>query len=141
MNPSKRKLILVGYWLGPSAPGWPDVRDFVDPSWDNAERRAVLDWLRAGESFLHMWGYSRCRFCDILNGTRELTDGVYVWPEGLAHYIFAHEVRLPRPVVDRALLGVPVNRKSIERAIGPVRLWEPSLRDGTSWSSQRPDWK
>lgn len=28
-------------------------------------------------------------------GHRDLTDGVYVWPEGLAHYVKAHAVRLP----------------------------------------------
>ncbi|MFT5048691.1 MAG: hypothetical protein ACI8QZ_000078 [Chlamydiales bacterium] len=28
-------------------------------------------------------------------GSRCLTDGEWVWPEGLAHYVEAHHVRLP----------------------------------------------
>lgn len=33
-------------------------------------------------------------------GSKCLTDGNWVWPEGLAHYIEAHEVRLPDEFVD-----------------------------------------
>jgi hypothetical protein len=28
-------------------------------------------------------------------GGRDLTDGVWMWPEGLAHYVERHAVRLP----------------------------------------------
>ncbi|HEY1188039.1 MAG TPA: hypothetical protein VGE74_10300 [Gemmata sp.] len=28
-------------------------------------------------------------------GGRDLTDGVWMWPEGLAHYVECHAVRLP----------------------------------------------
>lgn len=40
-------------------------------------------------------GSSRCRICSCLNGCRDLTDGYYLWPEGLAHYVLDHSVRLP----------------------------------------------
>jgi len=33
-------------------------------------------------------------------GTRCLTDGRWVWPEGLAHYIEVHHVRLPEEYVE-----------------------------------------
>jgi hypothetical protein len=33
------------------------------------------------------------------HGHREFTDGTYQWPEGLAHYLWVHEVRLPAAVV------------------------------------------
>jgi len=36
-----------------------------------------------------------CRFCGREIGFRELTDGRWVWPEGLGHYVEAHDVRLP----------------------------------------------
>ena len=32
----------------------------------------------------------------------EYTDGTYVWPEGLAHYILDHAVRLPDQLVRHA---------------------------------------
>ena len=44
-------------------------------------------------------GLSPCRFCGRDNGHRELTYGTYQWPEGLAHYLWVHEVRLPVAVV------------------------------------------
>jgi hypothetical protein len=47
-------------------------------------------------------GYSRCRICGKDNGAAEYTDGTYVWPEGLAHYIYDHAVRLPDELVAHA---------------------------------------
>lgn len=41
-------------------------------------------------------GYSPCRLCGLAsNGNLDLTDGTYIWPEGLAHYVLEHSVRLP----------------------------------------------
>lgn len=34
------------------------------------------------------------------NGNLDLTDGIYIWPEGLAHYVFDHHVRLPPEFVE-----------------------------------------
>jgi hypothetical protein len=36
-------------------------------------------------------------------GSGERTDGVYVWPEGLVHYLEKHNVRLPQEFVDHVL--------------------------------------
>lgn len=36
-------------------------------------------------------------------GASEFSDGVYVWPEGLAHYLEKHHVRLPQRFVDHVL--------------------------------------
>ena len=41
-----------------------------------------------------------CRICGAQNGSLELTDGVFLWPEGLAHYVTAHAVRLPAAFVE-----------------------------------------
>jgi hypothetical protein len=36
----------------------------------------------------------------VLNGCAELTDGTHlVWPEGLAHYVEEHNVRLPDEII------------------------------------------
>jgi hypothetical protein len=94
-----RSLRLIGYWLGPEAPGWPDVRAFVDPSLDSALRDRAVAYLRGGTVFVAAAGTSICRICGQSNGSAELTDGVgFVWPEGLAHYVEAHDVRLPAEV-------------------------------------------
>jgi len=94
------RLILIGYWKGPRDPRWPDPQAFVDPSWDAEEREDVADYLRYGMVSGAFMGLSECRFCGKRNGSLELTDGVYVWPQGLAHYLIEHGVRLPRVFVE-----------------------------------------
>jgi hypothetical protein len=48
-------------------------------------------------------GQSSCRFCGADNGALEYSDGVYQWPEGLAHYVSDHSVRLPGEFVAHAV--------------------------------------
>lgn len=79
----------------------PDPRDFVDPTWDAAERAMVLDHLRVATTFGAWKGISGCRICECSNGSRCLTfDGSWVFPQGLAHYVETHGVRLPQEFVD-----------------------------------------
>jgi hypothetical protein len=47
-------------------------------------------------------GRSKCRLCGKPNGSGEFTDGTYAWPEGLAHYVYDHSVRLPQEFMDHA---------------------------------------
>ena len=39
-------------------------------------------------------GASQCRVRGQPNGARDLSDGLYTWPEGLAYYLLDHGVRL-----------------------------------------------
>lgn len=98
-----RTVRLIGYWLGPDAPGWPDVTRFIDPAADPAEQQVTARYLRSGTVYVASGGVSLCRVCGISNGSTELTDGHLRWPEGLVHYIEAHQVRLPPEV--RALMA------------------------------------
>jgi hypothetical protein len=59
------------------------------------DRRVVASYLERGRLVNQYRGLSQCRFCGQSNGSAELTDGLYCWPEGLAHYVNEHEVRLP----------------------------------------------
>ncbi|GAB2503171.1 hypothetical protein GCM10027063_48110 [Promicromonospora xylanilytica] len=96
-------LILIGYWRGPGSPELPDPRDFVDPSWGMYDRRRVQQYLEGGMVARVYRGMSSCRFCGELVGHREQTDATYLWPEGLAHYVAEHDVRLPAEFVRHAL--------------------------------------
>lgn len=91
------RTVVIGFWKDAAEPYWPDVHDFVDQTWDPAARAAVAARLRAGREVRQFRGHSTCRFCGLQNGTAELSDGTYLWPEGLAHYISDHQVRLPQP--------------------------------------------
>jgi hypothetical protein len=82
--------------LLPNEAKYPNVRDMIDPSWRGEERDAVIAYLlRRGYVRMAYLGWSTCRICGCENGTKDMTDGVYVWPEGFAHYLIAHEVKPP----------------------------------------------
>lgn len=96
-------LRLVGYWNGEHDPGWPDAHDFVDPTWDEGDRDVVRQYLSYGTPAKTYMGLSLCRFCGGTNGYGEFTDGTYIWPTGLAHYVDEHHVRLLAEFVRHAL--------------------------------------
>jgi hypothetical protein len=89
---------MLGHWRGEHAEGL-DPREFLDPSWDEAERSLVADYLRDGRRWRYYLGRARCRLCGLEVGSAELCDEVYAWPEGLAHYVEVHSVRLPTAFV------------------------------------------
>jgi hypothetical protein len=82
----------------------PDPACLVWAGWNPAELPGILAYLRAGQEWIRFNGWSYCRFgCGIAPsalGDRDLTDGVWVWPEGLAHYVGMHAVRLPDEFID-----------------------------------------
>jgi hypothetical protein len=97
-------LSLIGYWRteGDWASDYPDPREWVDPEWDEDERHATWFYFASGTLFRTFMGFSLRRICGQNNGAVEYTDGTYVWPEGLAHYIYDHAVRLPDELVAHA---------------------------------------
>lgn len=82
-------------------------RRTYDVRWTNALR---IHWPRirgaTGLVARTYMGYSRCRMCGEENGDIELSDGVFVWPSGLAHYVAGHGVRRPRRFVRHALATI-----------------------------------
>jgi hypothetical protein len=93
-------LVRIGYWRDDRTQGWPDVRRFVDLNWDASEREKVADHLRRGFVARAYLGKSRCRLCGEPVGSLELSDGVFIWPDGLVHYVETHGVRLPGRFVE-----------------------------------------
>lgn len=50
-------------------------------------------------------GWHTCRICGAACGTEDVSDGVWVWPSGLAHYVGEHRVELPEEFVAWVLSG------------------------------------
>ena len=99
------QMTCVGYWRSPEQPDLPHPGDFVDASWDAGERRRVIEYLdHAYQIPMLSFGPSWCRMgCagfpkDI--GTQDLTDGVWLFPEGLVHYVRHHAVRPPETFLE-----------------------------------------
>ncbi len=98
-----RPLIVIGYWQSERQPELPRPEAFVDDTWDEHERYTIESYLRHAAVHRAYLGLSRCRLCGQPNGSLEQSDGTYAWPEGLAHYVEAHGVRLPGLFVEHAL--------------------------------------
>lgn len=129
-----KHLRAIGFWFAESFPSaLPRPEALASFAWDRAEKAAVLRHLREGHLFETYRGYSFCRFrCGAdrhLIGHREYTDGVWVWPEGLPHYVEAHDVELPRSFIKRATGPRPANAPSTPLPV--------SLDWWTQWGRRR----
>ncbi len=123
---------IIGYWLGPDAPGWPDAAEFVDDYADPADREEAAQRLDNGIlTDCASMGYSLCRLCGKRNGDTERTDGALIWPDGLGHYVRDHHVRLPEEVEVLLRRTVPSAEEAVRQAVHA----EPDLRD-TAWWKQ-----
>lgn len=98
------RLRRIGHWGDGGISDLPDPRAMIFP-WDAMEREDGEDYLRRGFVSLACLGYEACRICGQENGSLELSDGVYCWPEGLYHYVHDHGVGLPREFVDHVIFS------------------------------------
>lgn len=124
-------LKLIGYWGERPGDRLPNPKLFVDWSlWTAEFRRAVCEHLSSGKEVIDELGLSFCRFhCGISNrqlGTRELSDGVWAWPEGLRHYVEVHGVILPEEFADHVASAVgfeDVDLENIQISTVAWRKW------------------
>lgn len=93
---------LIGYWIRSlSDPEFPPPQELVT-GYDPGTRQLIADYLDSGSIFATYRGISWCRFfCDHPMGHAELTDGAWVWPQDLSHYVRDHNVRLPDSFIER----------------------------------------
>jgi hypothetical protein len=112
----------VGYWQSDQgSPYLPHPKYLVESGWRTSERSMIVAYLKSGHECGYWCGYSYCRFdcfSQRLNknvnelpthermdgirsmGCRDLTDGEWVWPEGLAHYVEKHDIGLPNAFIE-----------------------------------------
>src|SRR5688572_2501334 len=107
--------------------------------YERCRRRPHRDWVlafrrrpRFGRRVHGLLGYSSCRLrCGVPHsavGCRDLTDGSWIWPEGLSHYVRVHGVVLTERFVEHAA-----------RSAWQVRDVErPRLREGADGSARLP---
>jgi hypothetical protein len=125
----------IGFWFEPVFPSdLPSPEALAASNWDADEKAAVVRYLRSGHHYETYRGWSWCRFnCgaeDSTMGHSEFTDGVWVWPEGLSHYVEVHDVELPEEFVEAAL-------SKSEQAETKARF---SLDWWIRWGKEREAW-
>lgn len=92
----------IGFWQDNMVKEYrhlPDPKTLLDPTWAEAERKLVNNYLWRGVKFI---GHpsAPCRIC-VQEGTGgwHLTDGHFQWPLELVHYVKYHALRLPHAFV------------------------------------------
>ena len=97
----------VGFWHSNAEPHFPKPVENSD-SLTEDERKKVCKYLKSAEKLDAYFGYSWCRICDkegSAMGCWDMSDGEWLWPEGLAHYVKKHKVKLPDEFVAKCLAG------------------------------------
>ena len=117
----------VGYWKASLRDYYPFPQE-LRTEYTSGLAGKLATYLESGKFLTSYLGCSWCRFgCPGENGSAEFTDGVWVWPEGLAHYVRHHPVALPTDFVRDAT--------SVNSPASAFR-WPPALvqrADDTYW--------
>jgi hypothetical protein len=149
---SSSEMRMIGMWwvnldMPESLLGFPDPASLVAPDWEKKRRDRVVDYLRKGHTLAAYMGFSYCRFEDCRYpernrlGTRDLTDGQWVWPEGLWHYVADHNVRLPDAFVANAAAHdfvVPKVTQDTPVSVD-VQFWLRWVAENSSQPPAKPD--
>lgn len=108
-------MISIGFWRTTpnSTEELPWPTESYDPRWDDRERLHVAAYLDCGQEHAAYKGSSTCRICGRSNGSRDFTDGTYLWPEGYSHYVRDHKVKPPQEFIDHALRNLKPEMLSI----------------------------
>jgi hypothetical protein len=89
----------VGFWSARDGDGLPDPRLIMSTTWEKNRRDYIAAYLMKG-GVLDEVPPQHCIICGVKCGSRERTDGVWRWPESLAHYVITHGVKLPAELVE-----------------------------------------
>lgn len=113
-SPRDDKLIPVGYWYSDREPELP----MPDSNESMEHEEEIARYLRSHKEINRYRGSSTCRICgDRRNGSTELSDGTYIWPQGLAHYVEEHKTTLPAEFIEHILANpAEVNPEAEEQA-------------------------
>lgn len=123
---------IIGHWIESllDAKYYPPQELVGDLSPETRAR--VASYLDSGSLYRQYRGLSWCRFgCGHqAMGSAELTDGVWVWPGGLSHYVRNHAVVLPDEFIAHILAGGSKASEPGSDELPDDRLW-------LNWCQQR----
>jgi len=120
-------LLLIGYWKGSLYDDFP-FPEQVEAALAPDVRAALTRYLDGGAPFEQYRGHSYCRYgCPGDNGSAELWDGTWVWPEGLSHYVRTHGVSLPSEFIAHATRSNQHTDSSVPRLRDPSEPVDSSL--------------
>jgi hypothetical protein len=139
----------IGFWKNGECHRYPQPQWLVQHGWHTEDLDRIVAYLRSGNEYLSEMGYSYCRFancsdkCADKNGVSSFTDGEWMWPEGLAHYIEKHSVILPEEFIST----MQSNHWQVPASAGllPATPWERPVRSSSirfwlRWARKYSPW-
>jgi hypothetical protein len=81
---------------------YPLLTEFQEPEWRLAESRKIVNYLNSAPNVLVTCaGQMSCPLCGlVLSRGSWRSDGVWLWPDDLGHYVEMHQVTLPDRFAD-----------------------------------------
>lgn len=79
--------------------------DYLESGAPQYDSYGMDDDIADSVEVLHMKGWSTCRCCGKMNGSREFSYKGWNWPEGFRHYIEIHNV-VPSAEFLKEVLGI-----------------------------------
>lgn len=129
----------IGFWHSQNEPQLPKIQESIDYSWSRDHRSVVASYLKNGTVSGRYKGWSNCRICGVKNGSSDLTDGAYVWPEGLVHYVEAHHIKPNEEFVSHVLARIAEDQTAQQEQTGVVRK-TPGKDEWCVKSEKNPSW-
>ena len=102
-----KTVVKVGFWFLDSIQSthnYPKPEGMLEPM--ASKKRFLLNLKAIQEKTADVCFYKgshKCLLCGCTNGSREFHYNGFVWPEGLAHYVEKHDVKLPKLFVDMVI--------------------------------------
>jgi len=96
-------MILIGYWTTGPDSEYPDPKNLMNSEFYKKNwkiKSQLTAYIKSGKPCNFYRGFSSCRICGKILGSHERTDGTYIWPDQLEHYILEHNVLLPQKFID-----------------------------------------
>lgn len=96
----------IGYWKSKHCKeyfNYPDPSTLMNHEYNQDIKKLLIKYLKECKPCNQYRGFSGCRICGTILGTHERTDGTYVWPDKLDHYVEEHNVMLPTEFINHAI--------------------------------------
>lgn len=99
-----KELFAIGYWHEDYLDYLPNPNDLINNGfWQNKDKTRVIDYLKSADIQSQYQGHSYCRIKngpeDSAMGSADLSDGYWIWPEGLWVYVNYYDVMLPEDFI------------------------------------------
>lgn len=131
-----------GIWKGTvvTQEDLPEVGDFVDPAWAPSDKNKLIEYISDSPIIMCTSWSERCKLCEASIPVETYhSDGHWLWPDSLVHYLCNHDVMLPSHLVDhirKTEYSPPTEVQRPKHELPWPESWIPAMKQ----SQNQPPW-